>query len=120
MSDAAVRQPPPRPTGEVGRRSRLALLLLPVAVLGATLTWVAEPVRIPTESMAPTLRPGDHVLLDKLGTATRAWRRDDIVGFSSPEDGELTIKRVVGLAGDSVSIEDGVLVLRIDLRPPAA
>jgi signal peptidase I len=81
-----------------------------VLVLAAR-AWVAEPVRIPTSSMAATLLPGEHVLVDKLATRHRSWRRGDVVLFRAPGGGTLTIKRLVGLAGDKVAIRDGVLVV---------
>ena len=83
----------------------LALLL----VLLAVRTWALEPVRIPSSSMSPTLVAGDHVLVDKVFPARRTWHRGDVVLFRAPDNGELTIKRLVGLAGDTVGIRDGLL-----------
>ena len=71
------------------RRSRavplaaVALLLLVLAF--ALKTWVAEPFAIPSESMAPTLRPGDHVLVEKLSYRFGSPRRGDLVVFRSPD-----------------------------------
>ena len=42
---------------------RCVVLVLALLRAGA---YVAEPFAIPSESMAPTLRPGDHVLVEKL------------------------------------------------------
>jgi signal peptidase I len=85
----------------------LVLLLL----LLAARAWVAEPVRIPTSSMARTLLPGEHVLVDKVSPHARAWRHGDIVMFRAPGTGQLTVKRLVGLPGDRLAIRDGVLVV---------
>jgi signal peptidase I len=62
-------------------------------------------MRIPTDSMRPTLEPGDHVLLDKLIEP----RRGDLAVFV--QAGQLMVKRVVGLGGDEIGIEDGELVV---------
>ncbi len=83
----------------------LVLLALPVRA------YVAEPFAIPSESMAPTLRPGDHVLVEKLSYRFGSPRRGDLVVFRSPDGGALAVKRIVGLAGDRVAIEDGVLAI---------
>ena len=97
------------------RRSRAgllavgALLLLLVALL--LRAYVAEPFAIPSESMAPTLRPGDHVLVEKLSYRFGSPRRGDLVVFRAPDGGSLAVKRIVGLAGDRVAIEDGVLAV---------
>src|SRR3954471_13879342 len=86
-----------------------ALLLLVLAF--ALRTWVAEPFAIPTESMAPTLRPGDHVLVEKLSYRFGSPRRGDLVVFEAPDGGSLAVKRIVGLGGDRVAMEDGVLAV---------
>jgi len=90
----------------------------PVCIAGAVVGLVvlvraiaAEPFSVPTESMAPTLLAGDHVLVDKLAYRFSAPRRDDLVVFHSPSDGEILLKRVVALGGDRVGIEDGVLLV---------
>jgi signal peptidase I len=68
--------------------------------------FVAEPFRVPSGSMVPTLRSGDSVLVEKL---SRGARRGDLVVFRRPGNGEIMLKRVVALGGDSVAIEDGAL-----------
>ena len=78
--------------------------------------YVAEPFAIPSESMAPTLRPGDHVLVEKLSYRFGSPRRGDLVVFRAPDGGSLAVKRIVGLAGDRVAIEDGVLAVNGHLQ----
>jgi signal peptidase I len=99
-----------------GRRLavRVALVVLgglaPALLVRAT---VAEPLRVSSESMAPTLERGDAVLIDKLRVGQ--LHRGDLVAFRAPDDGRLALKRVVGLAGDRVAIRDAVL--SVDDRP---
>jgi signal peptidase I len=71
--------------------------------------FVAEPMRVPTESMLPTLRAGDHVLVGKVGEVARG----DLVVFDPPpnQGADLLLKRVVAVGGDEVGIEDGELVV---------
>jgi signal peptidase I len=86
-----------------------------------------EPFRIPTESMLPTLRPGDRLFVNKLvygaripftGMRLPAWRaprRGDVVVFRKEGDGAEVfptpwlVKRIVGLPGDHVRAKDGAL-----------
>ena len=88
----------------------LLLLALPVRA------YVAEPFAIPSESMAPTLVPGDHVLVEKLSYRFGSPHRGDLVVFRAPDGGSLAVKRIVGLAGDRVAIEDGVLAVNGHLQ----
>jgi signal peptidase I len=94
-----------------GRRVRH---LWPVAVLVALVaTWAlaAEPLRISSTSMEPSLRSGEHVLVEKVSYRLHPPRRDDLIVFRPPDGGGLAVKRVVAVAGDTVGLEDGVLVV---------
>lgn len=87
-------------------------VLVAIAILAAVLlirAQVAETVRISSDSMAPTLHQEEKVLLDKLTPRLGRMDRGDLVAFASPQDGELVLKRVVGLGGDTVEIRDAVL-----------
>lgn len=83
---------------------------------------VVEGYRIRSGSMAPTLLPGDHVLVSRIAygvpvpfTRARLWgvrpRRGDVIVVESPRSGADVVQRVVGLPGDVVELRDGVLFL---------
>ena len=87
-------------------------------------SFVAEPFKIPSGSMEPTLVPGDLILVNKfryglrlpLGheriTPGEAPRRGDVIVFRLPKDPAIDyIKRIVGLPGDTVSYENKHLVI---------
>ena len=79
-----------------------------VAAVGALLAvrlLVLVPFHIPSASMQPTLRRGDHVLVDRL----RAPHRGDLAVFREPRSDEIVLKRIVAVGGDTVAIEDGAL-----------
>jgi signal peptidase I len=96
-------------------RRLLYAVLVPVVALLGIRAFVAEPFRIPTGSMTPTLQPGDHVLANKLAYRLGDPRAGDIAIFGDPRGGGLLVKRVVAVGGQTVAIEDGVLV--VDGRP---
>ena len=70
---------------------------------------LAEPMRVTSVSMSPTLGAGDHVIIDKLTGRWRPPAIGDLVVFREPGGGPLAVKRIVALGGQSVAIEDGVL-----------
>jgi signal peptidase I len=82
-----------------------------VVLLVLARAFLAEPFRIDSASMLPTLRAGDRVLVDKRAYRDALPRRGDLVVFHAPRTGDVTLKRAVGLPGDTVAIEDGVLVV---------
>ncbi len=67
---------------------------------------------IPSDSMYPTLKEGDRVLVNKLSYKLHDVNRGDIVVFERPPEETATdipdlIKRVVGLPGEQIVIESG-------------
>jgi signal peptidase I len=80
-------------------------------------TFIVQAFKIPSGSMIPTLQIGDHILVNKLAYGIRVpFLEDYLVDFSKPKRGDVIvfifpedrskdfIKRVVGVAGDSVEI----------------
>lgn len=93
-------------------RSRVRVAAVAAAVLGAVLAVrgvVAEPREVASESMEPTLHSGSVVLVDKLTPRLRGIHREDLVVFTSPQDGRESVKRVVAVAGQHVAIRDADL-----------
>ena len=82
-----------------------------VLVFGFVRPFVVEAYRIPTESMVPTLEVGDRVLASKFTYRIFEPERGDIVVFDSVDEGDdqTLIKRVVGVAGDEIQVQSGVL-----------
>jgi signal peptidase I len=62
---------------------------------------------IPSESMVPTLRVGDHVLVDTLDATS--VERGEVIVFDQPCAKVVYVKRVIGLPGDSVEVRCGVV-----------
>lgn len=88
-------------------------VLLIVLVLRS---FVAEPFRIPSESMLPTLQVGDFIVVNKFSYGVRlpvlhtkvidtgAPERGDVVVFRYPRNPSVNyIKRIVGLPGDRIA-----------------
>jgi signal peptidase I len=81
-------------------------------VFGFVRPFVVEAFVIPSESMVPTLEVGDRVLANKFVYRFAEPERGDVVVFRSVEGGEEDlIKRVVATEGQTVSVEDGTLLL---------
>ena len=99
-------------------------LVLTLVIFLIIQTFIAQPYRVEQMSMETTLEPDQYVLVDKLSPRFDPYKRGDIVVFNPPPDWTSQnktpfIKRVIGVAGDTVSIHDGkVFVDDIALNEP--
>jgi signal peptidase I len=120
--------PAVRDRSERRRLLRLKIIFPFLAVL-AFLAWAFTTNYIPSDSMQPTLKPGDHILVMRSWLAYPRGQvpdRGDIVTFLPPDEAlallqdgppepkglglkrpEVWIKRVVGLPGETILIRGG-------------
>jgi signal peptidase I len=115
-------------------RKPLGELLPFVAILVVTRTLLAEPYRIPSGSMVPTLLVGDWLFVNKLRFGPHipltqgnlpgyaAPKRGDVVVFVSPPQDPairitpddvtpILVKRLVGMPGDTLLMRNGKLMV---------
>jgi signal peptidase I len=103
-------------------RSYRGMVFFLLLMLGFRSAW-ADWVTVPTGSMNPTILEGDRVLVNKhvfglrvpftLIHLTEGERpmRGDIVVFDSPVNGISLVKRVVGVPGDVLSLDERGLII---------
>ena len=97
-----------------------------VAILVAVLlrTFVVATYSIPSGSMEPTLQIGDRIVVDKLSYHLHGVDRTNIVVFSTPPNEDCAgppvadlVKRVIGLPGEIISLQDGNVYINGRLLP---
>lgn len=65
---------------------------------------------IPSGSMEHTIQPGDRLIGNRLAYVVREPERGDIVIFRWPDnEKELFVKRIIGLPGETITIEDAMI-----------
>ena len=68
--------------------------------------------KIPTGSMIPTIEVGDRVFADMVSYKFTGPKRNSIIVFKEPiENKVLYTKRAMGLPGETVKIQDGILYI---------
>ncbi|HBC97690.1 MAG TPA: signal peptidase I [Clostridium sp.] len=83
-----------------------------IAIIAAFLiiTFIFETVSVDGHSMDPTLSNGDRLIVEKVSYYFRAPKPGDIVVIKYPANPkEKFIKRVIGVGGDRIKVENGKL-----------
>lgn len=99
----------------------LAILILLVCAFKST--FFAN-YTVPTGSMKPTIEPGDKLFVNKMAydiripfTKIRLFEyakpeRGDVIVFECPYDPSITfVKRLIGLPGDIIAVENGFITI---------
>lgn len=90
---------------------RLVWVAVVVVCMLGVRAGIAEPLSVHSDSMSPMLHDGDVIVVDKLTYQWRDPRRGEVVVVRVLDSDALIIKRVVAVAGDSVGLDDGRLVV---------
>ena len=90
--------------------------ILIAVVIVVAITMVIKPTIVKESSMQPTLYENNYLLLNKQAYRFGEEKRGDIIVFeSSLEDDnggtKLLIKRIIGLPVDTITIENGKVIL---------
>ena len=73
--------------------------------------YLVQSVQVVGSSMVPTLHNSEHYLLNRWVYHFRTPQRSDIVVIRDPAAGCYSVKRIVGLPGDSIYLKDGFVFL---------
>jgi len=93
--------------------------------ISLAIRWlIAEPRYIPSLSMYPNFDIGDRFVAEKVTYRFQPPRRGDVIVFRAPdavrqygiEPGTIFIKRIIGVAGDVISVKDGVTYINGEPR----
>jgi len=76
--------------------------------------FIANPYTVVWASMSPTFEENDFIIVDKLSPRFTPRERGDIVVFVPPGKTIPYIKRVIGLPGETVVIEEGKVSVCVD------
>jgi signal peptidase I len=110
------------------RALRILVELSPLLLILVARSSFANHYVVPSGSMEPTLAIGDRIGVDMRAYGIRVpmterWlvesepTRGDVVVFSHPVNGEVLVKRLVGLPGDVIEMSGGVLRVNGEIQP---
>lgn len=89
-----------------------AIIVIPIRI------FIAQPFLVDGPSMEPTFATGDYLIVDQLSYRLHEPARGDIAILRDPRHPALfLIKRIVGLPGETVSIDHGAVSISSDENP---
>lgn len=84
--------------------------VLALAVFLVIYFLIARPFQVSGESMFPTYKDREYIFTNIIGLKLGELKRGDVIVFKSPIDKNKDfIKRVIGLPGDTVALENGIV-----------
>ncbi len=87
-------------------------IVLPAIFLAALIhLFLAQATIVRGQSMQPSLRPEERLIMEKLSYYFHAPRHNEIIVLDMPGSPALIIKRVVGLPGETVEIKQGRILV---------
>ena len=90
----------------------VALIVIPIR------TFIAQPFVVNGASMNPTFAHGDYLIVDQLSYRFNEPQRGEVVVFQYPNDpSQFFIKRIIGLPGETIELEDKTITIINDNWP---
>ena len=87
------------------------IIVLPIRI------FIAQPYLVNGDSMVPTFHNGNYLIVDQLTYRFEDPERGDVAVFRLPENStRFLIKRIIGLPGETLRIERGVITIFKDGR----
>lgn len=78
------------------------LIVLPIRY------FLFQPFFVQGQSMEPNFQTGDYLIIDEISYRLRSPQRGEVIVFKYPlNPSQRYIKRIIGLPGETVEIEDG-------------
>lgn len=92
--------------------STVLYLALVVALTFLFVQYVGQRTHVNGDSMNNTLLDGDNLIVDKISYRFKDPERFDIIVFPyQHQEDTFYIKRIIGLPGETVQIEDGIIYI---------
>ncbi len=90
----------------------IKIVIIALVIIVPFRMLVAEPFVVSGSSMVPNFHNRDYLIIDRISYRTSLPKRGDVIVLKFPKDtSQFFIKRVIGLPGEKVNLEQGYVVI---------
>lgn len=91
----------------------IKVFLIAVVIIVPIRYFLVQPFFVRGASMEPAFEDGEYLIIDQLSYRWREPERGEVIVFRFPNNpSQFFIKRIIGLPGDTVRVEDGQVVVQ--------
>lgn len=91
----------------------LKIVIISLAIIIPIRYFLIQPFYVKGASMDPNFFDGDYLIIDEISYRFNAPEREDVIIFRYPLDqSQFFIKRIIGLPGETVKVEDGKIFIK--------
>ncbi|MDA1168892.1 MAG: signal peptidase I [bacterium] len=99
----------------------LKAFILAMVIIVPIRYFVVQPFFVRGSSMEPSFHDGEYLVIDQLSYRFRDPRRGEVIVFQYPQDHtKFFIKRVIGLPGEDIQVNDGRVIISNSAYPSGA
>jgi signal peptidase I len=86
----------------------LKIVIIAFVIVVPVRYFLFQPFVVKGQSMEPNFSEGDYLIIDEMSYRFRSPERGEVIVFDAPNDpSSRYIKRIIGLPGEKIKIEDG-------------
>lgn len=93
------------------------LVVLAGVTIGLVRYFLFKPFIVKGQSMEPTFAERDYLIIDEITYRLREPVRGEVVVFDSPIGGDHYLKRIIGLPGERVKVQENKVIIYNDAHP---
>jgi signal peptidase I len=91
------------------------IVIISLAIIVPIRAFIVQPFTVRGASMHPAFGSGDYLFINEIGYRFNDPQRGDVIIFRPPQNtSQFYIKRIIGIPGDTVKVEDGKIWLSND------
>ena len=91
------------------------IVVIALIIVAPIRYFIFQPFFVKGQSMEPNFENNDYLIVDELSYRLKSPQRGEVVVFRYPNDtSQRFIKRIIGLPGETIEIDNGVVIILND------